>query len=332
MANILIAGCGKIGTALGIRLDGDGHRVWGLRRQTGFIPKEITPISFDLIRGQGELPSDIIYDDVFYCLAAHDFTDQSYYESYVLGLKNLISLLTTKTTRIFMISSSSVYHQDNGEWVDETSLTQPPTFPGQRILEGEKILRESGFVYTILRLTGIYGPEHDGFLRGLVAGKVHLNAVDTYTNRIHSQDCVAALVHLHKLRSSDQPALNAPSDEVVGLLPNEPATKPRPAEGAKSNHLHNPFDTGEIYLGVDDEPAMRNDVIRWICDQQKIPLPNYPAPPANRATLPLRSATDKPVTPQPRHGSHKRCSNAKLKATGFSFRFPTYREGYVLKL
>jgi len=68
-----------------------------------------------------------------------------------------------------------------------------------------------------------------------------------------------------------------------------------------------------VYLAVDCEPAQQVDVQRWIAGAAGAPDP--------------RAATPHDRPPQ-RTQSNKRCSNARLLATGYRFRHPTYREGY----
>ena len=48
MANIVIVGCGYVGTALGQSLVQAGHRVWGIRRNPDKLPSDIQPIECDL--------------------------------------------------------------------------------------------------------------------------------------------------------------------------------------------------------------------------------------------------------------------------------------------
>ena len=67
---------------------------------------------------------------------------------------------------------------------------------------------------------------------------------------------------------------------------------------------------GQIYLGVDDAPTPRAQMYAWLAEQAGV------TPPAGTAD------------PGPRRGGPKRCSNRKLVALGFAFRFPTFRDGY----
>ncbi|MBW3619686.1 MAG: SDR family oxidoreductase [Actinobacteria bacterium] len=67
------------------------------------------------------------------------------------------------------------------------------------------------------------------------------------------------------------------------------------------------------YVGVDDEPAPRREVLTWLAERLDAPPPRE--------------------SPEPRsRGGDKRCSNARLRASGYELRFPTYREGYAAML
>ncbi len=108
MANILIAGCGDIGCLLGTKLSQQGHTVFGLRRNTDALPECIHPIKANLAVEINTLPNNI--DTVFYMAAAGKYNDTAYYQTYVLGLKNLIfSLKKTSAKKLFFISSTSVF-------------------------------------------------------------------------------------------------------------------------------------------------------------------------------------------------------------------------------
>lgn len=67
-----------------------------------------------------------------------------------------------------------------------------------------------------------------------------------------------------------------------------------------------------LYLGVDCEPVSRDDVVRFLGGELGITPSVRPAPPGSG----------------PGQGSNRRCSNRRLLATGYVFRFPTFREGY----
>jgi len=68
--------------------------------------------------------------------------------------------------------------------------------------------------------------------------------------------------------------------------------------------------TDVLYVGVDDEPARLDDVLALVADELRSPVPPS-APPRGRQA-----------------GGDKRLSNARLRGTGFTFEYPTFREGY----
>jgi nucleoside-diphosphate-sugar epimerase len=280
MANVLIAGCGYVGTALGTRLASEGHVVWGLRRRTDALPRSIRPFVADLTVPETlqALPPGL--DVVFYTAAADASDDDSYRAAYVEGLHNLLSALDYQRQalpRVFFTSSTGVYAQASGAWVDETSPTEPAEFSGIRVLEGERLLLGSPFPATVLRLGGIYGPDRtrliDRVRRGLA---VCPDGPPLYTNRIHRDDCAGALHHLMNVDQPDQ-----------------------------------------IYIGVDHEPAEQCEVLRWLAAQLEVSPPEVEPPSGSEVR---------------RHQSNKRCSNAKLVARGYVFRYSSFRDGYMALL
>jgi nucleoside-diphosphate-sugar epimerase len=64
-----------------------------------------------------------------------------------------------------------------------------------------------------------------------------------------------------------------------------------------------------VYLGVDNDPAELGDVLSFLAAELGLDVP---------ATGDAGDA----------RGGNKRCSNALLRETGFSFKYPTFREGY----
>jgi nucleoside-diphosphate-sugar epimerase len=135
---VLIAGCGYVGTALGLRLSAVGHRVWGLRRHPGELPSPIEPLAADLAdpSSLAVLPRDL--DWVVYAAAAGGFSDERYRAAYVDGPRHLLSALAATgiaPRRLVFTSSTGVYAQSGGEQVDETSPTEPTHFSGTRLLQ-----------------------------------------------------------------------------------------------------------------------------------------------------------------------------------------------------
>lgn len=235
-ADILIAGCGDVGGALAERLRDAGHRVAGLRRRAGLLPAGIEPLAADL----GE-PATFAalrerhFDIVVVTGAAGRFDEDHYRRVYVEGLANLLGVLRGEP-HVLLASSTAVYHQCHGEWVDEDSPTEPHGFSGRILLQAEALLRErAAHRATVLRLGGIYGPGRERLLREVVAGIGCAREPVRYTNRIHREDCAGILQFL------------------VGRLLRDEALAP-------------------LYLGVDSEPAPMWEVRHWIAAELGVAL------------------------------------------------------------
>jgi nucleoside-diphosphate-sugar epimerase len=240
MANILIAGCGYVGTALGLRLAAAGHMVWGIRRSAEGLPSGIHHLAADLTAPETlqDLPPAL--DVVFYTAAPNGSEEAAYRAIYVDGLRHVLEALVRQhqsPRRVLLTSSTAVYAQSAGEWVDETSPTEPQHFSGRRVLEGERVLLDGPFPATVLRLGGIYGPGRTSLIERVRQGLATCREGTTlYTNRIHRDDCAGALHHLMTLPQPDS-----------------------------------------CYIGVDHEPADYCDLLRWLASQLGAPPPRVEA-------------------------------------------------------
>lgn len=268
---VLIAGCGYVGTALGLELAERGDAVVGLRRDPAGLPAPIRPYAGDLTDPRSL--QDVSRVEAVVLAMSPDGRDAARYRStYVQGPTTLLEVLHQRgdaVRRVLLTSSTAVYGQRDGEWVDETSPTTPASATAQVLLEAETAVLGGPFPATVLRLGGIYGPGRTRMLERVRAGEVRCPPTPEYSNRIHRDDAAAALAHLL--------ALDEPDD---------------------------------IYLGVDDDPADRCTVYRWLAERLSV----------------------EPPAVDPEAGSSrgsKRCSNSRLRGSGYHLRFPTFREGYA---
>ncbi|OYP37084.1 NAD-dependent epimerase/dehydratase family protein [Rhodopirellula sp. MGV] len=113
----------------------------------------------------------------------------SRYDSQVLGLRRLLRHLPSDAL-VSYVSTTGVYHQRNGEWVDETSTTHPTREAAAVHLQAEQELhrnRPNG-KFLVLRLAGIYGPGRIPRVADIASGKPIEANPDTYLNLIHVDD------------------------------------------------------------------------------------------------------------------------------------------------
>ena len=91
-----------------LRLAESGHEVWGARRRSELIPAPIKAIKTDLHDPSSiKLPA-MAWEAVFVILTATAFNDESYRQTYVLGVRNLLARLKTekdRPRRLILVSS-----------------------------------------------------------------------------------------------------------------------------------------------------------------------------------------------------------------------------------
>lgn len=236
MAKILIAGCGYVGSALAAELVMEGHDVWGLRRRPLSLPLGVRPIAADLGDPSAlkDLPGRL--DAVVYLVSAGGADDPHYRSAYVEGPRILLEALDAQMPapgRFLFVSSTAVYAQDHGEWVDETSPTEPTHFSGRRLLEGEQLVLAGPIRPVVVRLAGIYGPRRTRLIEQVRSGTAtYRRRPEQWTNRIHRDDCAGVLKHLLFLERPER-----------------------------------------LYLGVDCEPASQRAVMEWIAGALGAPTP-----------------------------------------------------------
>ncbi len=237
---ILLAGCGDLGGELGLRLCAAGAEVHGLRRRPGRVPPPISPIGADLASGSGlkAVPRDV--DAVLYVTTPDRIDDDAYERAYVRGLRNLLGVLPDggrSLQRLLFVSSTSVYGIDDGSRVDESTATAATRFAGQRLLEGEALLRPVPGAVTI-RFGGIYGPGRERLLDRVRRGEPVIAEPPRWTNRIHREDCIGVLQHL----------LHLPDPQPLYL-----------AVDSAPSPLHVVTDWLAEHLGVPTPPHRRQD-------------------------------------------------------------------------
>lgn len=136
------------------------------------------------------------FDIAIVTLTPGERTDDAYRQTYVEDSRSLINTWQVNNNApglIIFVSSTSVYAQNNGEWVDENSAATPESFAGRRLLEAEQLWRDSVLNTCIVRFSGIYGPGRNHLINRVKSGWA---GGEQYTNRIHADDCAGVLLHL----------------------------------------------------------------------------------------------------------------------------------------
>jgi len=123
-------------------------------------------------------------------------------------------------TRFVYISTSGVYGDCGGAWVDESRAPNPQTARAKRRADAERRLRAwceaRGVALVVLRAPGIYAADRLPLERLRAGTPVLREADDVYTNHIHADDLAASA--LRALRN-DAPAglYNAADDSAMKM-------------------------------------------------------------------------------------------------------------------
>lgn len=227
-----MVGCGDIGTRAGRELLGRGCRVAAVRRNVSKLPAEFEAFEADYtVPGSLDFIAELRPDFIVTTFNPFDRSEAGYRRGFLTGMHNLLSALQSHSPQhIVMASSTRVYAEQGGEWVDEHSeLTQEDPW-ARAIIEAEQALLDSGHACSIVRFAGIYGIPGGRLLSRVARGEIAPQEPLRYTNRIHREDCSGFIVHLL-----------------------ERAARGEPLE--------------RVYLGVDDLPAPRYEVECWLAQQ-----------------------------------------------------------------
>lgn len=260
----LIFGCGYL-----------GRRVAKLWRQQGDEVVAVTrsPQKAEELRGDGLTPlvADLTrpdtldaiaqlggIDTVLFAVGYDRSSKTSIREVYADGLAAVLRVLPPSVRRFFYISSTGVYGQVEGDWVDEESPCRPTREGGQACLAAEQVLLQSPFAAQsiILRLAGIYGPDRIPRAKDLQAGAAIPAPSQGFLNLIHVDDAA----------------------QIV-LLAEQHATPPK------------------MYCVSDGQPVVRADYYAELARLLDAPPPRFIDPPPDSPAA-QRAGSDKRISNQ----------------------------------
>jgi nucleoside-diphosphate-sugar epimerase len=227
--SLAVVGCGDLGVRAGTLLQAEGWQVAGVRRSAGRLPA-----------GFGEFTADYAVSGSLGFLAATrpdlilatfnplDRGEEGYRRGFVTAMENLLAGLGGHRPQgICMVSSTRVFAERQGGWVDESSALACDDAPAAAIIEAENTLRASSHPACVVRFGGIYGGADGHLLSRIRRGELCSETPLRYSNRIHRDDCAGFLAHLLRHMASGERV--------------EP-----------------------VYIGVDDDPAPQYAVESWL--------------------------------------------------------------------
>ncbi|MFB6280852.1 MAG: SDR family oxidoreductase [Haloferacaceae archaeon] len=287
MTRTVVVGCGYVGLALGRHLAARGHDVTGVRRSAEGVAA-VRAAGLDAVRADatdaGSLDAVPDADWLVFAASSGGRDADAARAVYVDGLATTVAAFGGRRDppeRLVYTSSTGVYGDHGGDWVDEATPTDPTTEKTRVLAEAERVARSApqdhGFDGTVVRLAGLYGPDRyrlDRYLEGPVT--------EGYLNMIHRDDAAGAIAHL--------------------------LTAGRARDG--------------VVLAVDDRPVSKWAFADWLAGECGVPKP------PKRTVAERLAEGDLSPAARRRLETSKRCANDRLRALGYEFRYPTYRQGY----
>ncbi len=196
MPKVLLVGFGQLAHLLARSLVNKHFQVTGLKR-TPIQNSAIEMRYLDLQKPEQLSTLSTEFDYVVITLTPDEMTLQGYRQGYFSNVENLLNHFHNHDSKpcFIYVSSTRVYGQHQGEWIDETSETKPQSDKGHVLLDTEKLIQSTdGGI--IVRFSGIYGGQRQRFFDRVKAGIELQQTPPLYSNRIHQVDCAGVLEFL----------------------------------------------------------------------------------------------------------------------------------------
>ncbi|MDB6094847.1 MAG: Epimerase [Verrucomicrobia bacterium] len=257
--HLVIFGCGYVGAEFGRQGLARGMRVTALTRN---------PEKAAILRAAGietvvaDLASDAWHewiggdaDFILNAVSSGGGGLGGYRRSYLEGMQSVLAWMRAQASgaTLAYTSSTSVYPQDGGVAVDETSPVSPRDERSEVLIETEDLLLQSpvgALRWFVLRLAGIYGPGRHHLVEQVRGGEVS-GVAGNHLNLIHQHDVCSA---------------------AWSVFEAEPAMLER------------------VFNVVDDAPATKGEVAGWLARELGVPEPTFTGAPmiGRRAVTPNR--------------------------------------------
>lgn len=227
----LVAGCGWLGSEIARRLVARGDRVTALVR-TEESARRLRALGLEArtveLTADGAL-SDLApgFDGVVGAVSAPGPTVDDYRLAYVDATRIVLGSEAAIGVPYVYVSSTGVFGQSDGSWVNEATPASPADAKGEVLLAAERlVLDTAGHAArpVVVRCSGLYGPGRSGVVERVRSGALTWGpGDDAWMNFCHRDDAAAA---------------------VIAAL-----DRGRP---------------GAIYHATDASPATRHEVVAWI--------------------------------------------------------------------
>jgi nucleoside-diphosphate-sugar epimerase len=214
----LIIGCGYLGRRVArLWLEHGDHVSATTRRPEtalAFKAQRIDPIVCDVL-DPTPLRGVPAFDTVLYVVGLDRSSGASMRQVYVDGLTQVLENLAPPR-RFIYVSSTSVYGQRDGGWVDEDSPTEPVEPSGKIVHFAERALWKAAPGAVCLRFAGIYGPGRLLRQKTVKAGQPIVGDSEKWLNLIHVDDGARAILAAEE---------HAPDGLICNVCDGQPVTR-----------------------------------------------------------------------------------------------------------
>jgi nucleoside-diphosphate-sugar epimerase len=198
---VLIVGCGQLGFSIVKNADSDVFKLYGFSRSLRKSPASIEMHQVDILKTEAIDVIKLINPEIIiYAVSADTQSIESYQDHYVVGLKKTYEaiLKLDHFKHLFFVSSTRVYGQKTTKILSELDIAEPSDYGGEALMEAETVARQLKDKATILRLSGIYGPNRKRMIQLAQSNPGNWPATNNWSNRIHEEDAARFIVFLMK--------------------------------------------------------------------------------------------------------------------------------------
>lgn len=192
---VLILGCGDIGVRVGASLIKRDWRVAAVRRNPNQLPSTFEGYALDLTDPDSFAAMAPIQPDYVVVTPTPQSYDPAGYHAGFAGVAQSLAAQgwLRQCRRLIWVSSTRVYRESEGGWVDEHSPLNLDEPQAHAMVAAEATIRRAATA-TIIRPAGVYGDSEGMLIRRVRSGEG--GATDArYGNRIHRDDLSRLIVH-----------------------------------------------------------------------------------------------------------------------------------------